>query len=395
MCTHVLMVTLNCLSQPLILPYKVDSAYDEFNMEDATAESRNNAIYEMLVGYLQNSQDKPEFNTPFDAAEVETLFNTSIWGHRELVLTVLLTRLVYPKYKATVDLYEHHPRSVYEKPIRTALREFGIPHKKSGPLNVAKNIKRLNLDWATGKNEENVAVNAVKITEKIESVSPEELRKFAAAYISRYKHEASRVKDLEVKLPPQENPVFIAKLCGDLIDNAPDGGATAQFIVGLLMEINNMARNSDVKVSGYTDSVSATNTTSKKPGDIIELINSSDNEIVYEVTTKAFNDDRLIESHEAVMAYENDIADVFVICRAADIPEALEMTPTAFLMATTQYKELSYYFVNVYQYIQAALLFTTTKARRTFYDSLGEYINDINRSEKVKVYYREWHENRN
>lgn len=360
-----------------------------------SATQRNDEILELLNSYLENALEMPIFKPPFDASEVEVLFTTPIWGHRELVMTILLTRMLYPDYKATVDLYEHHPRSVYEKPIRTAFRKYGIPHKKSGPLNVAKNIKRLNMDWATDKNDEKVAISAVKIVEKIEKVSASELGEFAAAYVTRYKQEASRVKDLEVKLSPQENPIYIAELSTDLINKVPDGGATAQYIVGLLMQVNNSARNSGVEVAGYLDSVSATNTTSKKPGDVIELISQSGKELVYEITTKAFNDDRLIESHESVMAYKRDITDVFVICRPADVPDAIETSPTSYLMASTQYKELSYYFVNIFQYIQSALLFTTTDSRREFYEKLTDYVNDINRAEKVKIYFKEWHEQKN
>src|SRR5579884_2017781 len=174
-------------------------------MEDSVTAKRNQEVYELLSGFLRSGQKEAKFKPPFDSNEVEVLFTTPIWGHRELVLTVLLTRLVYPDFKATEELYKYHPRSVYEKPIRKALREFGIPHKKSGPLNVAKNIKRLNMDWATDKNDERVAVSAVKIVEKIEQVSESDLREFAKAYCSRYLQEATRVKDMEVELPPQEN----------------------------------------------------------------------------------------------------------------------------------------------------------------------------------------------
>ena len=357
---------------------------------DKSANARNDKILGILNNYFENAND-PVFEKPFDSGEVNILFTTPVWGHRELVLTILLTRLIYPEYKATENLYQHHPRSVYEKPIRTSFRKFGIPHKKSGPLNVAKNIKRLNMDWATDKNDEKVAVSAVKIVEKIEAVSVAELKRFAQAYISRYKQEALRVKDLEVDLPAQENPIYIAELCVDLINNVPDGGATAQFIIGALMEMTNEARGNEVTVAGHLDSVSATNTTSKKPGDIIETIADTGDEIVYEITTKAFNDDRMRESHEAITDYGKKIADVFVICRAADVPDSLEISATSYLMATTQFKELSYYFVNIYQYIQGALLFVTTDDRSDFYDELVEYINDINRSEKVKLFFSEWH----
>jgi hypothetical protein len=196
---------------------------------------------------------------------------------------------------------------------------------------------------------------------------------------------------MEVTLPPQENPLMLTTLCTNLIDEVPDGGATAQFIIGLLMDMQKNDRASKVGISGYMDSVSTTNTTSKKPGDIIELMENSGAELVYEVTTKEFSDNRLIESHESVMAYSRNIADVFVICRPIDVPASLEKTPQSYIMASTQHKELSYYFVNIYDYIQSSLLFTTPDARKSFFNRLEAYVNEINRSESVKLYFKEWH----
>lgn len=355
-----------------------------------TATQRNEKIYSLLAGFLANPQDNPKYNPPFDIEEIESLFKTSIWGHREIILTIVMARLINPRFKASKDFYACNPRSIFEKPIRKALREFGIPHRKSGPLNVAKNIKRINKDWATDKNGGDVALNVVNIVGYIEKASKSELNVFALAYILRYKQEAKRIKDMELDLPPQENPLFISKLCADLIDKVPDGGATAQLIVGLLMEANNADRKSKITVSGHTDSVSTTNTTSKKPGDIIELIDN-DSELVYEVTTKEFSDDRLIESYESVMSYNSSFKDVFVICRPEDVPESLESNRAAYILATTQYKEISYYFVSIYDYIQSTILYITPSARSSFYHELVTYINMTNTAEKVKAYFKLWH----
>lgn len=355
-----------------------------------TATQRNDKIYSLLVEFLKRSSDSPKFHKPFDGDEVETLFRTPIWGHREIILTILMARLVNPRFRASVNFYACNPRSIFEKPIRRALREYAIPHRKSGPLNIAKNIKKINKDWAADKSGGDLALYVVGIVNHIERVSKSQLNDFAQAYIARYKQEAKRIKDMELDLPPQENPVFISKLCADLIDNVPDGGATAQIIIGLLMEANNTDRKSKITVSGHTDSVSTTNTTSKKPGDIIESIDNN-SELVYEITTKKFSDDRLIESYEAVSSYDPHIKDVFVICRPDDVPESLESNRASYLLATTQYKEISYYFVSIYDYIQSAVLFITPKARNAFYDKLLTYINQINTSEKVKAYFKSWH----
>lgn len=359
-----------------------------------SATERNTKVYRLLGDFLKDKKAKIQFSKPFEPNEVESLFLTSIWGHREIVLTILLARLFDPKFKASEDFYACNPRSLFEQPIRKALREYGIPHRKSGPLNVAKNSKKINRDWATDKHGGEIAMNVVKIVKSIESVSNGALTKFASAYVARYRQEAKRIKEMEVNLPPQENPIHISKLCIDLINSVPDGGATPQIIVGLLMEAMNKDRKNDVVVSGHRDSVSTTNTTSKKPGDIIEKINST-SELIYEVTTKKFSDDRLIESHEAVMDYDQKLKDVFVICRPQDVPETLGNKGTSYIMATTQYRELAYYFVNIYDYIQSAILFLTPSGRKFFYEELIAYVNNTNTAEKVKKYFKQWHSDNN
>jgi hypothetical protein len=305
-----------------------------------------------------------------------------------------MARLFDSKFKASENFYACNPRSLFEQPIRKALREYGIPHRKSGPLNVAKNSKKINRDWATDKHGGEIALNVVKIVKKIESITVSELKKFAQAYTIRYKQEARRIKEMEVNLPPQENPIHISRLCTDLINSVPDGGATTQIIVGLLMEAVNKDRKNNVVVSGHRDSVSTTNTTSKKPGDIIEEINST-SKLVYEVTTKKFSDDRMIESHEAVMDYDKNIKDIFVICRPQDVPDTLGNKTTSYIMATTQYRELAYYFINIYDYAQSSILFLTPNGRKFFYAELVTYVNNTNTAEKVKKYFKLWHTEHN
>ncbi len=349
----------------------------------------------MLSGFLRDKKPVAQFSAPFDVKEVESLFQTSIWGHREIILTIVMARLLDSKFRASEDFYACNPRSIFEQPIRKALREHDIPHRKSAPLNVAKNSKKINRDWATDKHGGEIAMNVVKIVQKIESASERELKKFASAYTTRYKKEAKRIREMEVNLPPQENPIHISKLCVDLIDSVPDGGATPQVIIGLLMEAMNKDRKNTVTVSGHRDSVSTTNTTSKKPGDIIEKINNDTAELIYEVTTKKFNDDRIIESHEAVMDYDKNIKDIFVICRPQDLPETLSNRRASYIMATTQYRELAYYFINIYDYIQSAILFLTPEGRKFFYEELVAYVNNINTAEKVKKYFKQWHSDNN
>jgi hypothetical protein len=344
----------------------------------------------MLCDFLKDKKPTTRFLTPFSSKEVESLFQTSIWGHREIILTVIMARLIDSNFKASEDFYACNPRSIFEKPIKKALRKYGIPHRKSGPLNVAKNSSKINRDWATDKHGGSIAMNVVKIVKKIEMVSEKTLKTFASAYIARYKQEAGRIKKMRVNIPTQENPIYISKLCVDLINFAPDGGATAQIIVGLLIELMNKDRKNSVVVSGHRDSVSTTNTTSKKPGDVIEKVNNV-YELIYEITTKKFSNERLIESYEAAMSYNQAVRDIFVICRPQDIPEGLSNITTSCVIAIKKYNGLTYYFINIYDYIKLVLIFLTPNGRASFYKELIIYVNNINTAEKVKKYFKQWH----
>jgi hypothetical protein len=358
-----------------------------------SVEKRNNQIYQFLTNFL-NNEVTLEFPNPFIVDEVEPLFESKIWGHREVVLTVILARLIDSKFKASKDFYACNPRAIYEGPIRKALREYGIPHRKSGPLNVAKNESRLDKNWAQDKRGGDLAMNVVNIVNKIEKVDNKKLEKFAAAYITRYKQEAVKIKELEVEISPQENPELISQLCIKMIDSVPDGGSTAQVIIGLCMEAEINDKKSKVEIYGHEDSVSTTNTTSKKPGDIIQKIND-ETEIIYEITTKKFNQDRLIESHEAVTAYKENQKEVFVVCRSEDVPETLDRNESSnLILASTEYQGLIYYFVNIYEYIRYVTFILSPSGRRNLNELLALHVNEVNTSKKVKKYYKKWHEER-
>lgn len=361
-----------------------------------SAEDRDKQIYILLDTLLKEAKAAKPVNypKPFTKEEVETLFLGHIWGHREITLTIVLARLLDPKFKASVNFYSCNPRSIYEGPIRTLLRKSGIPHKKSGPLNVAKNSQKINKDWAQNKRGDGMAMVVAELVKKIELVDKNTLREFALVYVYRYLQEAKKVARLNFKIQKIEDPLFLFNLSTDLISNVPDGGSTPQFIVGTL--INNFNKDHDNKVitTGQEDSVSATNTTSKKPGDIIEDFPDVRKRI-YEITVKKFSVDRMIESHEAIKAFDKNglISEVFVICRKEDTPEEVNSSSsTAFLLGTAKYQDIVYYFISIFEWLQDKLLFMSAKSRANFYADLVAYVNEINTSEKVKEYFKVWHQ---
>lgn len=359
-----------------------------------SAEERNKKVEVLLKGYVKVAKTEKEIRIPkpFLADETEILFSNHIWGHREIILTILMARLMDPTYKASENFYACKPRSLYEKPIRSILRENGIPHKKSGPLNVAKNSQKINEVWAHNKRGDGMALVVAKLVKKIEAVPPTTLKRFVLAYVKRYLQEATKVELLKCKVEMTEDPVMLTCLCIDLINCVPDGGATPQFIVGALMNNCNKANKSPVVTSDYTDSVSTTNTTSKKPGDITE-VTPENGERIYEVTVKQFTNDRMIESFEAIKAAGliGKIHEVYVICEKGDLPdEGVIMFGSEYIFGQAEHQGITYYFVDIFEWIRGTLLFTTPSGRAAFYTELVEKINEINTSEKVKKFFGEW-----
>lgn len=363
-----------------------------------SAEVRNERIHSLLANLIKEAKKKKDivYPSPFTEKEVEALFANHIWGHREITLTILLARLLDPTFKASEDFYSCHPRSIYEKPIRSLLRKNNIPHKKSGPLNVAKNSQKIDQIWAHNKRGDGMALVVAGLVKEIESVPPNVLKKFTLAYVQRYLLEGKRVAKLKVVVKPNENPIFLYNLCRDLIINVPDGGATPQVVVGMLLDNFNISNNNGIRVTGHLDSVSTTNTTSKKPGDVVESMPNSSKRI-YEITTKSFSSDRMIESYESVKDFDkaNKIAEVFVICRPEDLPPNLTKTSSiSYLMGVTQHQDIHYYFIDIFGWMQEKLLFTAPEIRKKFYADLVTYINQTGTSEKVKKFFNGWHQQR-
>lgn len=357
-----------------------------------SASDRNSQISRTLEELLKTGSRTKARIPKILEGEVESLFHTHIWGHREITLTILMAMLIDKSYRASRDLYACNPRSIYEKPIRSFLRKHDIPHKKSGPLNVAKNIRRINADWAANKRGDEIAMNVVRIVKVLEKMSSREQEAFATAYIVRYAEEAKRVKKMSYAPVLNGDAITLAELCRDLIANVPDGGATPQLIAGLLIEASNTDRKATSLVKGHRDSVSTTNTTSKKAGDIVE--ERGGGYIVYEITVKKFDEDRLRESYEAIKADPrmNTVKEVIVICRPEDVhPEATRIADH-FADAVFVFEDVAYLFVNIFTWMASQLVGITPTARAGFHKELSQYVNNINTSEKVKTYFKKWHE---
>ena len=69
-------------------------------------------------------------------------------------LVVIIGMRLDRSFKASTGLYDCNPRAIYEGPIKEFLIEKEIPHRKSGPLNVAKATVGLDMTWAAQRETE-------------------------------------------------------------------------------------------------------------------------------------------------------------------------------------------------------------------------------------------------
>jgi hypothetical protein len=330
-------------------------------------------------------------------ADLDHLFSMGAWGFREILLVVAIARLRDPDYRASTGFYDCNPRALYEGPIRAALRARRVPHMKSGPLNVAKASKGINQEWAAQRRPKGAGERVVRLVDRMERASAEELEDIAVAALARFLRAAAQAAALAVEAQPEADPARLYSFCERLIDEAPDAGNTPQRVVGLLLQSYHEQLQTGVQVSGHEDRASVTSTTGKKPGDILEAQADGTLLSVYEVSVKTFGEARVIDCHESIRAYCErtgaDVPEVTVVCRREDRhPGAAAATVSALHLGTLAFHGLTFHFVNIYEWVMAQLLRMPPDARLAFYAGLGEYVADPSTAEGVKRCWKALHE---
>jgi hypothetical protein len=354
---------------------------------------RASRVKKLMKGSLSRGRKGNYSVPPKVEAQIETLFGTTTWGFREIMLVVVIARLLDDTYMPSKALYDCNPRALYEGPMLSVLRAEGIPARKSGPLNIAKAAQGLTKEWAAQRRPKRVAAEIVSLVKKIEQMNHGELENFSAALHARFLQEAKRVEALAVTAPPESDPQHLYEIACALIDDVPDAGNTPQHIVGHLMEAYHTELQTGIVVTGHLDRASVTSTTSKKPGDINEEQADGSVLCVYEVTVKEFGGQRVDESYDTVTQYSEGansrIREVIVICRPEDLhPDAETRSETsAIYLGRVEHQDLTYHFLDIYEWIIAQLSRMPVDARLSFHQELSEYIADPNTSEAVK---RRW-----
>lgn len=351
---------------------------------------RNKKIQQMLIQMYDLAIAQPTSNTPCEE-EIEHIVAAKEPSYREVLLCIVAHMLIDPKLEASKDWYAFHPRGIYDKgPIKKFLMEHGVPHTKSGPLNITK-AANINSAWAERRESPDIANCVIDVVAYLESHnSIPEIQEIGVSLIKKLLKKAEHIQKLSVEVKLNSDPDYISELCIKLIDNVPDSGNTPQQIASKLLKHYHYSMHSEVQVTGGDDRASATSTTSNKPGDINE---EWCNKIlkVYEITVKPFDEDRIIDSYDCIEKFnqhsEQKIREVIVICRPKDCPAQIRASGHSFYIGSIDYQSIRYYFWNIYEWIVSMLQRMPDEGKECFLISLNNYINDINTAESVK---NEW-----
>lgn len=365
-----------------------------------SVEERNNRVIEIMNRLYQKATTTEPSDDEDFSDKIEQLFKTNVWGFREVVLTItvaMLDKIDFPDFKASVDFYTCNPRAIYEQPMKTVLIEKNLPHRQSGPLNVAKGQHNLDEEWISkrSKSDQPTCRAAVELIQLMES-DKTSIEPVGVSIMRHLLTEKKELKQLDVEINPTSDPYFLYHACARLIIMATDGGNTPQRICGYLLESFHKSMQTNIVVTGSNDSASTTSTTSKKPGDLNE--ETSDGTIlnVYEITVKPFNESRVRDSYNCIMSYNSEhgtnLNEIIVICRPEDCHPDMQTTDSLKgTMGSYLYNGINYRYWNIFEWLSFTLQHTPADGREMFYTELNNYISDINTSQSVKECWKQIH----
>lgn len=367
----------------------------------STTDARNNRIHDMLNTLYEKAVDEHFIIDETAYSEsLNKLFSTTAWGFREILFVVIIGMKLDKNFKASTGLYDCNPRAIYEGPIKEFFIDKDVPHRKSGPLNVAKATVGLDMTWAAQRRPSAVAEQVVHMVTYLEDCIEDNEQKVDDVGVSllrrliSYSHELAA---LSVEIEPSEDPTFLYHLCYELITKTPDAGNSPQKIAAYLLENYHRFMNTGIEVTGGNDRASVTSTTSKKPGDINEERYGRIYK-VYEITVKPFDIARIRDSYDCVSIYNDSLEDfepineIIVICRPEDCPSDMLKSGLHGYLGSYAYQEVMYYYWDIFEWIANTLQRMTAECRKGFYLMLNLYIDEANTSEAVKRLWYQLHQ---
>lgn len=314
------------------------------------------------------------------SAILSKLIETNAKGFRGVVITSLVGFSIDKHFNPLMDFYACNPRSIFEQAIWYVLNEYNIPCGKSDPLNVAKNITKLDLDWAKDRRPEQAAIAAVEFLTLCVNETDEEQRMLLEDYFYfKLLQYARKIENFALATPNKDTKSrqWLADRLVDFSLKAPESGAIPQLLVARLLK--QIFQSGDVVVCGGEESVFGSNTTSKKPADIWLEYNGVPS-VLFEITLKKVDKKRLedcIESHKELGISSLPLT---FICRiSVDIGTLNDVTEN-----TLRYKNRQIEFVDYSEFVRSSFSLINDDDAGDVYESMRNFVESVSTSIKTK-----------
>lgn len=341
--------------------------------------SRNEKAKNYITSKLDlvESLSESDFTDLSNYEVLKTTLNKLIFikqkGFRGIVATAFAGKHINPNYDPLNDFYSCNPRSIFEQGIFYAF-EGRVPCGKSDPLNVAKNAKVLDDEWANGRRPQTAsqaAVDYLRFAEIAPEIEKEKVINYFFFKLSEY---ARSIKSIQITMPKQEslaNQDLANKLLNFIL-KYPESGTTPQLIVSKLLK--QVYRGSNIKVEGGDESVFGTNTTSKKPGDIW-LEESEDPFNLFEVTVKKVDFKRLDDCIDSLHAVSMLDKQVTFICRVPEDVTTLNLSDNSYI----EYKGKVFNFVDIKNFIPSLIALLSAEDLAKMLSEIQDFVEMLER----------------
>lgn len=351
---------------------------------ETNSEKRNLQVQTFISQCLaiRKKQDFESINADI-VSMIANIIHCEALGFRGIVITSFAGKFLDSTFDPTKDFYSCNPRSIFEKGIRLALLENNIPCGKSDPLNVAKAIKQINLEWAKGKRPMSVAQDVVNLLEYlfVKKTTKAEFQKIQAYFfleLSKQKIVATQI-DMPERL--DANSIKVANLLIEFMTAYPDGGATPQFFCGEILHLS-FEDDPNLHVGGLDADVNATNTTSKKPGDIWIENSKGKLEKIYEITLKSVDNNRIEDCVQNLKRLKiAPSLEITFLCRIPEDTSSLTFEANANLMASRNHLFL---FLDIRNFFYYGFIALTKEKQQKFIMDTQKFMNELKRKKAVR-----------
>ena len=355
--------------------------------------ARNDRAKAIVAKFIQNGDESPLSATERrsltnEFAILERLIPVNAKGFRGVVITGLVGMMLDGSYRPTEDFYRCNPRPIFEQGIYYALVEARIPCGKSDPLNVAKNIQKLDYDWARGRRPEPAARAAVDYLRIIEQAWTDQPRR--ELVIRAFFERLLEYRDFVNRSLPAiaekigQVPIVVANSLAAFAIDCPEGGTMPQFIVGNLIRRLREGDPRYLLVGGVDESVFGTNTTSKKPADVWEVLADGTLGELYEITVKKIDFKRLDDCVDAMIQTGIASRPITFVCNIPDDIQTLGISENHFI-----YQGVGFQFLDITSFIRDIFCIIGAEGQMAIVELLQEFVSETTRQMKTKAYWSE------